>query len=429
MTFCKNTRTARHSHVALQCFVLLIAFCPNFAVAQAWSCYIPLGLACTSYVGREVNVHPFALKLDYSPTYPAPGHTFFVSGPAVEILNARISEAPPPGMSGPTYVTTTHGIVSGYYRGTVTTPVTITFFALLADGWKEKSLVIRPASTHALDRDPDVKRYWYAGSQVRGGVEVRASNIDEATCRTLVVRYRTIGGVGATTPDSVYGEPDASTGRCVFPAYWRLGDQVGYQHLQATLPGAPPAQFTAVARRKSGLRVSLAGVIRPGGTPNVVESTRKFLVTRIDSVGRTLQYDSMPAVTAIDTSKASLEAVPVVLIDTPIHPRFTGLRALVGASLRDITREFFIGASVLQPFLGVAMEDVGVDVQLAVLISRRARLENAALCTLHLKRDESAPEFNQACDTTETPRIAGLAAMLSVDAAGLISSFQKFLGL
>lgn len=387
--------------------VVLIALVTAERVeAQRWVCVTPAG--CAADVVSGATEHPFVLRLEDPAGYPANDVAVQVSpqGAPVIFLDGRAKSD-------------TNGYVVGYVEGKARA---VTFQAHIRGEWIEQKVTFRdPAHTLVVDE----KRYhWWAGSQVRPQPGVRIPGLGEtSTCSALIVRFEPVTP-STVTADSVPGRVE--DGDCVFRTNWRLANEVGRQQMQATIGSSRPVHLTAVSRRKSSLRVSLAAAYVE--EPSVLATTkgRTYSVTRTDPVtGATIKYDSTETSKAVTESDRDLQAMPLILFDTPILARWTGVRLAVGADPRNFTRDFFIGASLLQPFYGVDIEDVGVDLQVGLILNRDRRLESPVACGTAI--GTAAEEAR--CDTTQDFWISGGAVTLSVDAQGLISAFKNVLGI
>lgn len=398
-----------------------IAVLPNSASAQTWTCMVPAGSGCTIDVSRTATVNPFALRLENPTGVPVASHRI-----RFEPRDAPVELTTPRGDSTHTGRTNEQGIVAGYVKGPLSAPVSVTFQAEFPTGWKEQKLTLRPATQHVLEPAGSQPYYWYAGSQVPDGAAVQVKGVESEACRELVVRFEPVTP-SSVSADSVFGEPAPQSDRiCRFKTQWRLADQVGYQQLQATLGSARSVQLQAVARRKSSLRVSLAAAIVKNPSTLTSETVGTFHVSRVDPSGATIEYDSLVKVRSVTESKWALEAMPLILLDSPVHPRFTGLRLAIGAAPNNITRDFFVGFSLLQPFYKINIEDVGVDLQAGLIVNRDQRLREPRACEDAV---EAAVDLKEPCATTESLRISGGAVTLSVDAQSLIGALGKMIGI
>jgi hypothetical protein len=365
----------------------------------------------------------FALRLEHTSSLAAPGISVKI---ATSEGSVYIDGAPLAAAADRTFSTKTdpNGVLIGYITG-VKSGQAIHITALMPNGtYREQKLQVAAAAP--LLRPAAESYALYVGSQLRD-VTVYADDLDEAACRNSVVRFSPRGNAGSVSVDSVYGIPDA--GACAYATDWRLGGDVGRQVLQVRNGSAPPLQLQATARRKSTVRVGLAGVYRRGNISNIVNTraSERIKVRRPLEGGIVLEYDSVPrADTVISSVEWEPEAIPFILLDTPLRPGWERVRLAVGASALNVRRDFFVGLSVGQARWGVQPEDVGFDVQFGFVLSRPERLENPTLCQRDLKAD--AVSRQTSCKTTNNMRWDGVGLTFSTDAQALLGTIGKMLG-
>jgi hypothetical protein len=417
------TRRLRTGRIFLQLIMFGIAGCvmsPDQTWAQGWKCITPV--ECGTIIPVN-SIASFALRLEHTQSHLAAGVSVKIRTSGGTLYVAGV---PVPASSDSTFSATTdqNGVVTGYISG-AESGQRIHFNAVMPNGtFQEQSLRVVGA---APTLHTDIDRYaLYVGSQVRD-VSVYTSGLDDEACRKSVVRFSPRGSAGSVSVDSAYGEP--GHGRCSYSTDWRLGSDVGRQVLQVRNGSAVPLQIQATARRKSTLRVGLAGVLRRGNISNIVNtrSSEHIKVQRPGEGGAILEYDSVPRA---DTVKASLkwepEAIPFILLDTPLRPGWEHVRVAVGASALNFRRDFFAGLSVGQLRWGIQPEDVGFDVQFGFLFSRPDRLENPSLCQRDIRAASAIRTVS--CKTTSDMRWDGVGLTVSTDAQALVGSIGKLLG-
>lgn len=386
--------------------------------AQGWKCVAPAD--CTGVVPVS-STAAFTLRLEHTSSLPAAGVNVRIRNTDGTLFIDGIQQIVQP---DGTYLTKTdqNGLVSGYVTG-AKAGQRIQFNAAPSGAYQEFTVQVASAP---LELDPEFDHLaLYVGSQLRD-VTVFADGLAPDACRKSVVRFSPRGNAGSVSVDSAFGEP--TDGRCAYTTDWRLGTDVGRQVLQVRNGFSPPAQIEATARRRSTLRVGLAGVYRRGNISNIVNTRagERIHVQRPGPDGTVIEYDSVPRAEVVKpTAHWEPEAIPFILLDTPLRPGWERVRVAIGASAINVRRDFFAGFSVGQAWWGLEPEDVGFDAQFGLLFSRPDRLENAPLC----ERDLADADLRKtSCKTTNDLRFDGWGVTFSTDAQGLVTSIGKMLG-
>ena len=107
---------------------------------------------------------------------------------------------------------------------------------------------------------------------------------------------------------------------------------------------------------------------------------------------------------------------PVVSADFPIFRRVAGLRGSVGVSLTSPDRDWYLGASALQPRYGIAHEALGIDVHAIAHFGRRLVLEDAEDC-----------RSGGSCESEDKVLLLGGGLMFIVDGSTLLNTFTGVL--
>lgn len=393
------------------------------------------------HVDPSAGAHLFAFQLWRTPTDSATNHDFRLEFDAATV--AVFNQSPitvRPGVI--TARTDDKAKVIGILRQKVTSPVKITVRSTLAPGQiVEKTLTVQPHAPtleflHDQEpgRKPGFVGHWYAGTEFRHAVGVILKDVDESKCPTTAVVFRPDGG--SATPDTARGvfvdRADPNPDTCEATTRWRFPDNVGHQSMSANLVGGKsPLLFEGVARRKPSIRVALGGAYR---------FPAQFLKTsRTDTV---IVEVTDPATNAKETSKRTTfgaaveehdawDVIPWLVGDFPVRAQWDHIRLSVGASLTNITEDFFVGLSVLQVPLGVTIEDIGFDLQAGVLLSRRSRLKEDMSCRTRIEELKAldAPfgnsDLGDRCETTKMLRPDGIVVTASVDVSSIVSTFLK----
>jgi len=239
------------------------------------------------------------------------------------------------------------------------------------------------------------RQVWYEKRQLPRPLEVEVRGTD-AECTGAVVFFRPSAG-GIASPDSVYAvretDLDTQASACVARSFWKLGEGVGTQHVIASVRGNPGQNVTATARARLLPRIG-AGI--------AVTRDRGYSVPEADTVTN---------VTAVKRVKADYAFRPVISADFPIFRRVPGLRGSVGVSMVSPERDWYLGASALQPFYGIAHEALGIDVHAIAHFGRRTVLEDAEAC-----------RTEQECDTDDELLVLGAGLMFVVDGTALLGT-------
>jgi hypothetical protein len=111
------------------------------------------------------------------------------------------------------------------------------------------------------------------------------------------------------------------------------------------------------------------------------------------------------------------QATPAIIVDFPIVPRAHWMRGVAGVSLKDASRDWYIGISALQPLFGVTREGVGVDLQLVMHAGRRTVLRDRKC-----DDDGDISDCENQKDKVLIP--LGFGFMGFVDSSGIISSIS-----
>jgi hypothetical protein len=260
---------------------------------------------------------------------------------------------------------------------------------------REIEIVAAPTNTARTLRLPDntAVQHWFAERQLRDSVVVVVDN-SSGDCSNNIVVFRPPVSDGSTSPDSV--RATVEHGSCVANTWWTLGKPVGRQHLRAFLASEPSkaVTITAVGRALPRLGVGVA----------FVKDWRNYQ--------------------ALDTTKKVVGAdhgwqvTPTVIADFPIVPSAQWMRGAIGVSLKDASRDWYVGLSLLQPLLGVTRESVGQDLEIVLHAGRRNVLKDNTC-----DDDGDVSDCVNRKDKVFFP--LGIGFMGFVDASNLLSSIQN----
>ena len=262
-----------------------------------------------------------------------------------------------------------------------------------------------------VDRTAGDGQAWFQERQLRNPIRVRITDVpDESKCKIAAVLFQAKVG-GATTPDTAYGLWDVAAKQCFATTRWRLGKDVGEQHLRAALAGESAKQivFTAKSRALPRLVGGLAMVFT-SAYDTLTSKTRTVRVER-PTPGGNIAYDS--AITTVGVGHASSGATysPILAIDHPLWPNWDHVRWVGGVSATRPKDDYFFGFSLLQPIFGVNQEGIGIDLQFIAQVSRRRVLADPPGC-----------EQIQACATKSRTGVVGAGVSLTIDTGGLLTN-------
>ncbi|HEV7589499.1 MAG TPA: hypothetical protein VGO40_15400 [Longimicrobium sp.] len=256
-------------------------------------------------------------------------------------------------------------------------------------------------------------QYGYADRQLKYPVTVTIVAPADR-CNSTTIAFRAIGD-GSVTPDTVHGTQQvgpSSQPECVASTWWRLGKGIGRQNLRASVSGSPStfATTTGVAR---ALPRIFAGVAVSNDFRNyrtvVHDSTVvQLTVTRGDS---TFVTRSVTRRDSVQEQKDDWHFAPTIGGDFPIGRRLEWLRGSLAVSLTSPTRDFYVGASIVQPFAGLTFEGFGIDVHLVGHLGRRVVAESKT-CN------------GQDCETREKLLFLGVGLMAALDQGTLLSTIS-----
>jgi hypothetical protein len=226
--------------------------------------------------------------------------------------------------------------------------------------------------------------YWYEERQLRAPIEVRIDNPGDQ-CESNVVVFRTVATLGSASPDTVRaGVDNDHPGSCVARTWWRLGKGVGRQHLRAFLTNEPTRGITtnAIARALPRIGGGIAAT-RDLRDYEVLESTSATVkvtrrIPKPEGGDSTVVVDSIVRTNKISTVEGNWLTEPTINVDFPVIARVTGLRGVLGVSLKNPGRDWFVGVSALQPIFGVTHENLGVDLNAVMHFGRRQIVRDLA---------------------------------------------------
>ena len=232
---------------------------------------------------------------------------------------------------------------------------------------------------------------WYATKELRVPIAVHWHGAPESCGRNyFMFKAAPDGNVMA---DSVPGE--LLGGDCVAQSYWVLGKTVGNQSLRVQLAGDPSVQRTVYAKARklpwlaAGLVASYASEYV--GVKQVPDTAGKATPTHPEP-------DSVP--------KGPVFA-PLIGINFPLATDAERLRFSLAADLKNVQTDWYGGVSLLQLTNGVAHEDIGMDVQAVLHLSRRTELKDVAGCSGDTHK----------CATRKRASIVGLGLAVEGDAS------------
>lgn len=240
--------------------------------------------------------------------------------------------------------------------------------------------------------DTDVP-VWYIGRQLRNPVRLEVRGATERTCPNTQVTA-TVSGQGLVSPQNAPGVWE--DGRCIASISWTLSNEIGRQHLSATVAGSNNEPLIVEAKGRQGARVFFGAAYTP----------REEGHTTLGSAP-----DGTPAVDAVDPRAVFR---PIMGVDFAPWPEWDRVRMAVATGARDFDRQFFFGFSVLQAFVfGQPSEGATVDVHAGIQLTRRDIAITGPQCG-------AAP----ACEDSDL-RFSGLTFFLGIDGA---SAFRGLAG-
>jgi len=263
---------------------------------------------------------------------------------------------------------------------------------------------------------------WYEDRQLRRRLRVVIQGPDsEAACQRTAVAFRPIGG-GSTAPDTSYGQWHSNTvERCVAETRWRLPKGVGLQTLRATTGSDQSKGITFLAHAR-GLPRILVGLVGyrthslaelDTVSADTIEVTRK-LPDQITSI----TFDSVSAVTKVDTTDRVEALAPTIGVDFPVLPSVGWLRVSLATTMKNPEDNVFMGVSLPQLWRGVQQEAVGFDFHLVGHLQRQGTLGDPTAC---------AADSSQ-CHTRKRWRF-GFGIMGTTDAGSIIGNVATIFGI
>jgi hypothetical protein len=267
-------------------------------------------------------------------------------------------------------------------------------------------------------------QHWYVGKQLRKPIVLSiepppgAGEPSKDDCSGNAVVFRT--KEGTLLPDTAMAEWDVSRGKCLLRARWKLGDVVGTTQAQATIVGSktPPLTLNASAHALPWLGFGLAWT-RVSAYDRVAQKTKSFRVARrfatvsgLDSAE--IAYDSVDSRTIPDLSTAQSVLSPTIGANFPLSLWAEGaarIRLSVAADIKRPLTDWFVGASPLRLFSGLASEAIGGDIQLVLHISRR-----------ELLKDKTGCSSGNGCEVRPTTRVVGAGVMVQVSGETVLST-------
>lgn len=312
-------------------------------------------------------------------------------------------------------ITDSYGEVRASWQGTVgSTDVILTFRAdLPAGGSIAQRVVVRagaPATGYGITRMKGDEQWWFQERQLPKPVVVRITGVPaETDCGRALVLFspKAAGGV---SPDSVYGKW-TSDSTCTASTRWRLGKEVGRQHLRAALANEPVKQQLLWAGSRAVPR--LVGGIVLAYTQRMDTLIRKDPSVRVQrpGAGGTVTFDSVPDSFGRGRVPSRGTFSPMIAIDHPLWPSLEHVRLMTGVSVNRPREDFFFGASILQSIFGVSQEGIGIDLQVVMQVSNRRVLKDASLCA-----------SSGICETIVRTRPVGAGLALTLDTGGLLTN-------
>jgi hypothetical protein len=237
-------------------------------------------------------------------------------------------------------------------------------------------------------------QHWFAERQLRDSIEVVVENPTGDCSSNIVVFRATSSTDGTTSPDSV--RPTVVGGRCVATSWWKLGNTVGRQHMRAFLASEPAKTVSMTAIGRAGPRIGVGVAF--------VRDMRNYQT--LDS-----------ATNRVVDANHDWQSTPTVAADFPIIPSARWMRGVMAVSLKDASRDWYVGFSVLQPMLGVTRESVDLDLELVMHAGRRNVLKDRSC--------DDDGDISDCVNRKDKVLPLGIGFMAFVNAANLISSIQN----
>lgn len=397
---------------------VLLAVAPTIARAQAHEllCVAPPLIkdsACLAKVPKDSAGVTIILRL------VGPGS---VAG--VPVIFAR--EPGAAGSIGPSTSTGTTGLVETRWNGLPGAGVShFVATATMPDGRQVfrdiKIEAALPQPAFELRWRSGNNQTWYEKRQLRWPLVLEVNGAD-SNCTGAVVYFRPSSG-GSASPDSVYAmRPEGEQrGPCLARTYWRVGEGVGMQHITAIVRGDPGRNLTAQARVRALPRIG-AGIAATNDyrahylvkdSSRIVRVTRK--ITTVSPPGdSTVQIDSVVQMRILRRGDEGWFTTPVVNVDFPLRARWHHARFSLGVSLKDPSRDWYVGFSPLQARWGLAHENIGVDLHIVMHAGRRRVLD-----------DPSCRDDRDFSDCVETDRLflpMGFGVSALVDGTSLLAT-------
>jgi hypothetical protein len=301
-------------------------------------------------------------------------------------------------------------------------PVSIKIVAKNADWSTTATYALKMPAENALrvskkgdgGRDSGDEQSWYVGRELRGPVSVAISGVTPAECSKTMVAFKASGD-GVAIPDSVPAQWEKN--QCVADARWKLGSVVGDQYMAAHVRGSdqpPPPLFHAKARNTPWLAAGLAWTYVTGYT-RLSTTTQQLQIVTGSAAAETTQ--TIPVKKAsVQTTAAASAFAPTLGVNTPIMTSLPWLRASLSADVQNVSTDWFAGVSIPQLWDNIYNEDIGVDLQLVMHISRRDVVTNASDCSA-----------NQAsCSIKTKTRPVGVGLIAQVNAGSLLTAIMSF---
>jgi hypothetical protein len=257
--------------------------------------------------------------------------------------------------------------------------------------------------------------FWYEDRQIPQPVEVRFTSA-ERDCDSSTVVFRPVG-TGTVSVDSVSATKEGSD--CIARTWWRLGKGLGYQHLHAYLADEPTKRtiLTARARALPRIGVGLALTSDRGFRALVTQAETIQITRKLPRPGggdSTIVTDSIHEFTTVRNEPADLHMAPILTLDLPLKRDVPGLRVSLGVSLKSPDRDWYAGVNLLQPFIGPAAENLGVDLHAVTHWGRRRILPGPGSC----------PRTNP-CRVEDRFRFLGAGLLVTFDGTPLLSTLTS----
>jgi|GEM_PF-6783231 len=256
-----------------------------------------------------------------------------------------------------------NGIATTRWSGTVgDQPVVIRAMGSTG-GQREIELKLAPApgtSRTLLPASRGGVPHWFVQRQLTDSTRVFITS-PGSDCSSNVVVFTPSVGDGTVSPDSVRGVMEGNA--CVATTWWTLGSNIGRQHLRAVLADERSKTLTMTAIGR--------GLPRLGGGLALIHDYRSFRVLKDSTAGDSTR-------TTVSKVGSEWRTDPLIVSDFPVVPSARWLRGVLGVALKSPDRDFYVGISALQPFVGVTREGVAYDLQFVMHAGRRKVVRNSS---------------------------------------------------